>query len=150
MSKLAEIFKAAPPRLIKVKKKEAALREMAQYLCELHSGLIDYESFVAEILEREALCTTGIGLGLAIPHARLNSASQLLFASGWSKKGIPFDAVDQKPVHLIVMFAVPDALKGEYLKTVSEMIKEVRSELVQRIMHHASTIEEITGIFVRL
>jgi mannitol/fructose-specific phosphotransferase system IIA component (Ntr-type) len=73
------------------------------------------ESIKAEVVKREAAMSTGIGFGIAIPHASTNLVSKIVTIVGRSRKGIPFEALDQKLVQLVFLFLVP---RGELVKHV--------------------------------
>lgn len=74
----------------------------------------------AEILKREELMSTGIGRGIAIPHVRLSSVTDLVMAVGVCKKPIEdFQAIDDQPVSLLFMIAAAYNQHSYYLKTIS-------------------------------
>ena len=79
------------------------------------------------VLSREQLHNTGIGKGWACPHARSDSDGELLCAVGWSPTGIDYGGPDQQPVHLVVMYFVPDGQKNSYLKEISSLAKAIQS-----------------------
>jgi len=76
-------------------------------------------------LKREALHNTGIGMGWACPHATTEHEGELLSAVGWSPQGIDYGAPDGKPVHLLVMYFVPDSQRNAYLKEISLLAKAI-------------------------
>ncbi len=79
------------------------------------------------VMAREQSHNTGIGKGWACPHARSSTVGELLCAIGWSPKGIDYGSPDGAPVHLIVMFFVPDAQKNAYLKEISSLAKAIQT-----------------------
>lgn len=87
------------------------------------------------LTERERLASTGVGSGVAIPHGRIAQLDRLLAAVAISSPGIPFDAIDGRPVHILVVVLAPQRHTGDHLKVlarVSRMLRgeEVRSRLV--------------------
>ena len=78
---------------------------------------------VKAVKDREAQFNTGIGKGVAVPHCRIEADGELLCAVGWSPKGIAYGSIDDKPVHLIVMYYVPDVQRNLYLKEISGLAK---------------------------
>jgi len=78
---------------------------------------------VKAVRDREAQFNTGIGKGVAVPHCRVEVDGELLCAVGWSPKGIEYGSIDGKPVHLIVMYYVPDVQRNLYLKEISGLAK---------------------------
>src|SRR5689334_15877712 len=71
------------------------------------------ESIKAEVVKRETAMSTGIGFGIAIPHASTNLVSKIVTIVGRSRKGVQFEALDGQPVHLVFFFLVP---QGEFQK----------------------------------
>ena len=101
-----------------------------EYLATLIEAIPDIggERGITEtVLERERLHNTGIGKGWACPHARSDWDGELLCAVGWSPQGIDYGAPDGNPVHLAVMYFVPDGQKNSYLKEISSLAKAIQS-----------------------
>lgn len=101
-----------------------------EYLAALIEAIphIGVEGGITEsIMAREHSHNTGIGKGWACPHARSTAAGELLCAIGWSPKGIDYGSPDAAPVHLIVMFFVPEAQKNAYLKEISSLAKAIQT-----------------------
>ena len=91
--------------------KKEVLTELASAL--KGAGLIqDVDEAVGVILEREKLGSTGIGEGVAIPHGKMKGIDRILCAFGRSKKGVDFDAVDGKPVHIFFLLLAPEDSAG--------------------------------------
>jgi nitrogen PTS system EIIA component len=84
------------------------------------------DDIVAALVERERLATTGIGDGVAIPHAKSDRLTEIRGALGISRTGIPFDSVDGKPVHIFVALLAPQGVAGEHLKALARISKLVR------------------------
>jgi len=85
-------------------------------------------------LEREKQHNTGIGRGWACPHATTETDSELLCAVGWSPQGIDYGSPDGKPVHLMVMYYVPDGERNTYLKEISQLAKAIhQNEDLQKL-----------------
>ena len=81
------------------------------------------------ILKREALMSTAVGRGIAIPHVRLSSVTDLVMAVGISKRDIlDFDAVDGNPVRLVFMIAAANNQHDYYLQTISHFSAKLRNE----------------------
>jgi mannitol/fructose-specific phosphotransferase system IIA component (Ntr-type) len=97
-----------------------------EYLALLIEAIPDIGSrtdLVKAVNDREAQFNTGIGKGVAVPHCRTNDDGELLCAIGWSPKGVDYGSLDGKPVHLIVMYYVPDVQRNLYLKEISGLAK---------------------------
>ncbi|MBI3272987.1 MAG: PTS sugar transporter subunit IIA [Planctomycetes bacterium] len=120
---------------LKATKKPEALREMVDLL--RGSGDVpDLEAFHKAIAERERIFSSGIGLGLAVPHAKAPGAKGFVMCLGRSTRGIPFDALDDLPVQLIVLIAMPDLPREQWLKLLSKIAlflkrKETREQILR-------------------
>ena len=100
-----------------------------EYLALLIEAIPDIGSrmdIVKDIKEREAQANTAIGYGVAIPHVRTGREGELLCAVGWSPAGIDYGAPDGKPVHLLIMYYVPDSRRPLYFKEVSGLAKAMK------------------------
>ena len=94
------------------------------------------EAIVAVVKKRESSMSTGIGFGIGIPHASTDLIHEVVGALGRSKKGIEFDALDNQPVNLVVLFLVPQGQFQKHLHTLASIakllhIKEFRQEMEQ-------------------
>src|SRR5512145_2873924 len=83
--------------------KYSAMEELAHLFP--HEVCADPPALIKALKEREEIMSTGIGFGIAIPHARISSVKRLTFAMGISRRGIPFDSIDGGDVHLIILIA---------------------------------------------
>ncbi|MDE2237376.1 MAG: PTS sugar transporter subunit IIA, partial [Elusimicrobia bacterium] len=110
---------------------EADKRRSLEYLAHLIEAVPDLAGspdLGEAVLAREAALNTGIGLGVACPHVRASGAGELLCAVGWTPVGIDYGARDAGKVHLVVMYYIPDAQKGTYLKEVSQLAAAVQKQ----------------------
>jgi len=90
---------------------------------------LDLEEGITEaVLAREQAHNTGIGKGWGCPHARSAKDGELLCSVGWTPTGIDYGSPDGQPVHLIVMYFVPDTQKNAYLKEISTLAKAIQSQ----------------------
>jgi PTS system fructose-specific IIC component len=130
---------------LKATKKEDAIREIAS--CLTNNGKIkDKERFISEILNREALGSTGIGHRVAIPHARTEVVDGFAIGFGRSQAGIDFNALDAEPVNLIfVMGANPQEL-SLYLRLLAELSKLLMENSFRRELLSARNAEEVIGV----
>ena len=134
-----------PPERVKVLEstdKEGALREMAA----LVTGLPEVENgerLIEAIFEREQIMSTGIGLGIAIPHAKIPSVRDFVVALGRSEKGIEFNSLDGKPVHFVVMIAGPDNQQERYLQLLARITLKLKDAAVRRRLTEAADVDAI-------
>lgn len=111
------------------------LTQMAKYLTSLYD-LKDPALIVQKILDREAEMSTGIGFGIAIPHARIEGIDRVFMIAARTVKGIEFDAIDEQPVHLIFMMLSPSNASTQYTQILSSLSRimsyeEIRKDLVE-------------------
>jgi mannitol/fructose-specific phosphotransferase system IIA component (Ntr-type) len=102
--------------------KDKALEYLA-LLIEAIPGIAQRNDIVQEVQKRELSGNTGIGKGIACPHARREGEGDLLCAIGWSPQGIDYVAPDGQRVHLVIMYYIPDSEKNLYLKEISSLAK---------------------------
>ena len=120
---------------IKATSKEEVIKELVAVAA---TGIdMDIPQTLSAFMERENLGSTGIGLGVAVPHIRIESIDQCLVVFGKSNAGIDYAAIDNKPVHLFFMIFGPlrEERQENYLKlmaSISKMLRnaDVRAELI--------------------
>lgn len=87
------------------------------------------EEFNQAIIEREKIVSTGIGMGIAIPHAKMKNLSDFFICVGISQNnGIDWSSLDNLPVHMIFMIGGPANQQSEYLAILSALTKLIRSK----------------------
>ena len=125
--------------------KDDVIEELAELF--LTAGIVDDKgAFIATIKRREAVESTAIGGGIAIPHGRSSSAKRLSVAFGRSKDGVEFEALDNDPVHLIFMIAAPESARKEYLQTVAKIARLLRSEVMRKALMSVETPKEVMNL----
>lgn len=112
------------------------------YLCQE-----DKESVLEALSHREETMSTGIGFGVAIPHAASDAIDKVIVAFGRSKAGIDFDSLDGKPVHFIVLFLVPSHQFQIHLKTLSVIAKFLNNRMKREELIAAEDAASIMKIF---
>jgi len=125
--------------------KNECLRAMVECLATTGDLLPKTEEIYQSILDREKLLSTGFGLGLAIPHAKLKGISDFIVGLGIHKAGVDFDSFDKDPVRVLVMILGPETPQQEYLKVLSRVtafLKDNRERLLT--MDKAKDIFELT------
>ncbi len=130
---------------LKQQEKIAVLKELAEYLVE-NKLVKDGDEFINALAKRENLESTGIGNGIAIPHARTNAVDNLILAFARSPEGVDFSAIDGKPSHLIFLIASPEHKKSEYIMALAKLSRLLRREAVRKMLMDAQSPEEILKI----
>ena len=130
------------------KTKELAFADLIDSISALNPGCNRAELFSA-IMERESKMCTGIGNGVAIPHANCKSITNICGAIGISKHGIDYGALDDKPVHIVFLFAISEKPGDEHLHILNQIFKLVQSEELA-LMKNAKNADEIHAILSRV
>jgi mannitol/fructose-specific phosphotransferase system IIA component (Ntr-type) len=102
-----------------------------EYLATLIEAIPDLgvEGGITEkVAAREAAHNTGIGKGWACPHARSPVHADIVCSLGWSPAGIDYGAPDGQPVHMVVMYFVPESQKNSYLKEISSLARAIQTQ----------------------
>ena len=138
---MIKISKYLDPNLVvflNVEDRDTALKALVD-TAEAAGKLKDKQEFYTAILDREKIVSTGIGMGVAIPHARSKSARELKVALGRSTSGIDFKALDMHPVHLVFMVAAPLEARKEYLQAVAKVARFLKSETLKGALLRAKS-----------
>jgi mannitol/fructose-specific phosphotransferase system IIA component (Ntr-type) len=107
----------------------------------------DKESVLSALRAREETMSTGIGFGIAIPHASSDRVKNVVAAFGRSSHGIEFESLDNAPVRFIVLFVVPKDQFQTHLRTLAAIAKFLNDRSVREALASAKTAEEILQIF---
>jgi PTS system nitrogen regulatory IIA component len=81
----------------------------------------DRDELLQDIIHRENMVTTGIGYGVAFPHAKTKATKGIVIAFGRSNDGIDFDAMDRKPVYVFFLIAAPEDAIGAHLNVMARL-----------------------------
>ena len=122
--------------------KQGVIRDLAAAIA-TSDDVEDGDLLRDAILEREAIMSTGIGLGIAIPHAKIASVKDFVVAFGKCPKGIEFNSLDGKPVQFVVMIAGPAQQQERYLQLLARITLKLKDSAVRRDLDAAETVEQI-------
>jgi len=124
--------------------KEAAIREMVESLrASGHVKASEQENIIKAIMKREQLGTTGIGRGVAIPHTKHEGVERLMGTVAVSRTGVPFDSLDNEPVHIFVLLISPQDRPTEHLRALDNVSRNLRDDMFCRDLRQAPTREAI-------
>lgn len=107
----------------------------------------DRDTVLSALRAREETMSTGIGFGIAIPHASSDRVNEVVAAFGRSSAGIEFDSLDNAPVKFIVLFVVPKDQFQTHLRTLAAIAKFLNDRGVRDRLATATTAQEILAIF---
>lgn len=126
-----KLSKFCDENLISFDLKSTAKNAIIEELVDLaaNSPLVkDHDELLRDIIHRENMVTTGIGYGVAFPHAKTKATKGIVIAFGRSQKGIDFDAMDKKPVHVFFLIAAPEDAIGAHLNVMARLSYIMKSE----------------------
>lgn len=121
--------------------KDDLLRELVGVCAESH-GIEDRADVLRAVREREAVLSTGIGNGVAIPHGKSSAVTGLRMAAGRSAEPVEFDALDGQPVSLFFLLVGPESAAGPHIKALSRISRLVRKDEVRERLIAARTAED--------
>ena len=128
------------------KDRNDALNQLVDALTKSYK--ISQEShFYEAILHREEIVSTGIGMGVAIPHAKMDDFKHFFLAVGVAKEGIEWDALDGAPVRLIFMIGGPSDQQTEYLKILSSLTAAIKDEKRRKNLLNAQNKDAVLAFF---
>ncbi|EGR0207410.1 PTS IIA-like nitrogen regulatory protein PtsN [Vibrio vulnificus] len=127
--------------------KKRALEIISNLVAE-QTGLDSTELFEG-MLSREKMGSTGIGNGIAIPHARMNSADKAIAVLIQCEEPIDFDSIDNRPVDIMFALLVPEEQCKEHLKTLSSMAQRLSDKQVLRSLRSAQSDQELYDIMTK-
>lgn len=123
--------------------KTAVLRELVDFL-EEHGRLSDGRKVYEALLDRESLGSTGLEMGIAIPHCRSDAVSSLTLAAAVSREGVDFDSLDGKSSRLFFLVVAPLDHPSSHVQVLSEIGALTQSEaFIQGLMQAATAREFI-------
>ncbi len=123
-----------------IEEKKELLVSMVEFLVTYYS-LKNGPIIADKILEREAAMSTGIGYGIAIPHARINGLDRLYMLAAQSSIGVDFDAIDDHEVTVLFMILSPDNTAGVHTQVLSSISKIASNEDVREKLRTAPSAD---------
>lgn len=126
--------------------KKSVIAELTRHLTERSGG--DFAEVLGAVEEREAVLSTGIGFGVAIPHARSAQVRELSLVCGVSLSPVPFDSIDGEPVRLFFLIVGPEASAGEHVKVLGRIARLVRRDNLREQLCEAETPDEFYSLLL--
>jgi nitrogen PTS system EIIA component len=139
-----------PSRVVDLRaaSKKDALVEICRVLATSPS-VSDPAALERAVLEREDAMSTGIGLGIAVPHAKIPSVKEFVLAVGRSRAGIDFQSLDGAPVHLVVLIAGPGERQARYLQVLASVTLRLKRAEVRRALLDATDAKAMIAILAK-
>jgi len=131
---------------LNVETRDQALLRMVELI--YNAGAIkDQQGFFNAILQREGIVTTGVGMGIAIPHAKLPSYNHFFIGIGILQKPVDWDSLDGSLVRLVFMIGGPDDKQTEYLQILSSLTQTIKDEDRRKKLLNCTTAAEVFQLF---
>ncbi len=134
-------------QFLDVKNRDEAIAQLVNCLCSSYQVEELKQSFHLAVLEREKIASTGIGMGIALPHAKLAAFDDFFISIGILKKGINWNSMDHQNVQIIVLIAGPDDKQSDYLNILSQLTFILRDDEVRKRLLACTQADQIIEIF---
>ncbi len=148
---IESLIKRDRVRILKDTKKSEVLISLIELAANTGDEINNVDQLKKEVFFREELMSTGIGLGLAIPHVRFENLSSPVICIGVQPEGIyDYESLDDEPVKLVIMILVDSEAHRQYIRILSQITGSLRKKaLIPRIIE-AKTEDEIFKILGEL
>lgn len=133
---------------LKSREKNELIAEVAEPL-RSQEGVEDFDEFLGAVYAREMESSTGIGDGVAIPHARTDSVSRFVVTVGVAPEGVDFQAVDGKPVRLVILMGIPTSKIKAYLRLLAHMSLLLKQPSFRDQITKAQTPREVLDVLAK-
>lgn len=125
---------------LKARTKREAIAELVELLESAH-GLASQGEILDRVLRREAMMSTGIGNGIAIPHGKARLVDRLVAACGVSPEGIEYESVDGEAATLFVLLVAPESGGALHVKVLANISRLLKEETVRQALRDTTTPE---------
>jgi PTS system nitrogen regulatory IIA component len=131
---------------IKSANKKEVIEELAALAARQNDDL-ELDLLVEKLLEREKLGSTGVGDGVAIPHAKFFGVEKVIAVFGRSIDGVDFDSMDDKKAHLFFLLVAPESSTGSHLKALARISRLMQNSAFRAGLMEAKSREELFKTF---
>jgi len=148
-SELRVVLQPQRVRILTCSTKQEALNALIECLATAPQ-IKDRDELAKGIFHREELMSTGIGMGIAVPHVRLSSVESPVMCAGVCREGIAdYESLDGRPVHLIFMIAAGRDQHAQYLKLLSFISKKLKDENLREALIQAGDAQTFYEILTK-
>lgn len=130
----------------RVSSKKQLFQDLARRLVAsdaVNTGSVPVRDIVAAAMERERLGSTGVGSGVALPHARIDGIDRVYAAFARLETPLDYDSIDERPVDLVVLLIAPSDAGGEHLRALAQVSRRLRREDVRARLRAAPNAESL-------
>lgn len=146
--KLTELVgKGAIVTHLQAGERDAAIGELIDALIASGAAIAKHrEELIAKVLERERRGSTGFGKGVAVPHVKHKSVTQMSAAIGLSPGGIEFASLDKQPVYSVFLLLSPEDKPEDHLQAMEVIFKSLSKDTFRRFLRQSGTVEEVMSL----
>jgi len=120
--------------------KRGILEELAGHVAGRHPR-IDRTALTKVLVDREALASTAIGEGVAIPHGKLPSVTEIVACLGRAPSGVDFDSMDKQPTYLFFVLVAPESSTGAHLKALARISRVFKDQAFRKRLLDAPDVD---------
>lgn len=131
---------------LKAESKSEVIDELINVLYD-DGKILDKEEFKKAVIKREEEFSTGIGMGIAIPHGKSNAVKEASLVFGKSIKGVDYESMDDLPAHLFFLIAVPEESSDLHLRVLSEISRKLMHTEVREALMKAENYDDFINAF---
>lgn len=132
---------------LKTRSKPDVIRELVERVTDQYRNL-SKDRLVSVLLEREKLCSTAVGEGVAIPHGKISGITNIVAAFGRSIEGTEFESLDGNPTYLFILLFAPENNSGMHLKLLARISRIFKNPEFRRRLMGAQTEEELYNMII--
>lgn len=133
---------------LKARDKKRVIEELTEAIVN-SKPVLDKDSLIRILLERESLGSTGIGDGVAIPHGKFHGINELIVSFGRSLKGLDFESMDDEPVFLFFLLVAPEDSASVHLEALAKIAKMLKDSTFRKKLMEAPTKEDLYKIIIQ-
>lgn len=126
--------------------KSGLIGELAEFIADASGVPDEADAIRVAVEEREAVLSTGIGGGVAIPHGKTGVVEGLMMVAGVTPEPVDFEALDGEPVRILLMLVGPESAAGLHVKALSRISRLLRNDAVKEALVEADTAEEFLAV----
>src|SRR5262245_13119080 len=127
---------------LKARTKRDALVELVDLLEDAY-GIRSQGEILDRVLRREAMMSTGIGNGVAIPHGKAKAVDRMLAACAISRDGVDFESADGEPAHIFILLVSPETVGASHVKVLANISRVLKEESVRKLLREAAGPTEL-------
>jgi fructose-specific phosphotransferase system IIA component len=133
---------------VEATEKNQAITELVQFLVDQHH-LENFDVLLEKVMSRENKMTTGIGSGIAVPHAKSSLVDKMVMVCGVSYKGVKYESVDSEEVKLLFLMISPSNITGPHIQTLANISRIMGNEELREGLKNAPNAEVFLDILVK-